>query len=139
MGKPLLEEKLTGSIIGAFYEVYDDVGFGFMESNYQRAMRIELELRGHHVVREHPVHTFYKGVQTGFYRVDLLVDDRVIVEVKSTKFLHESADRQLMHYLKGTRFKVGLLLHFGPRPKFYRRINDWAQDERIDKGHSAEP
>jgi GxxExxY protein len=130
MGNSLLEEELTASIIGAFFEVYDDSGYGYLESHYQRAMRIELGLRGHGVAMEHPVPTFYKGIQTGLYRVDLLVDKKVIVEVKSTKSLDESANRQLSHYLKGSGLKVGLLLHFGPRPKFYRKINDWPGDER---------
>ena len=129
MKKTLLEEKLTESIIGAFYEVYDDAGYGYLEHHYQRAMLIELGLRGHRTAREHPVPTFYKGVQTGFCRVDILVDDKVILEVKSTKTLHESADRQLMHYLKASKLKVGLILHFGPTPKFIRRIYNWPGDE----------
>jgi GxxExxY protein len=89
---------------------------------YVRAMRIELEKRGHSVAVESPVDISYKGVRIGFHRIDLLVDGKVVVEVKSSEVLPKQATNQLLHYLKGTGLRVGLLLHFGPEAKFYRRV-----------------
>ena len=118
----LIEEELTRSVIGAFFEVYNHVGFGFLEHNYCQAMVCELEARGLGVTREVSVDVMYKGQRIGWQRLDMVVDKKVIVEVKSNFQLHPSAIRQLYSYLKGTGFEVGLLLHFGPEPKFYRQV-----------------
>ena len=92
MGK-LIEEALTRSVIGGFFEVYNTLGFG------------------------------YKGLELAQQRLDMLVDGKLIVEVKSTFLLHPAHQRQLRSYLQGTRLQVGLLLHFGPEPKFIRVVN----------------
>jgi len=116
----LTEERLTYSIIGAFFEVYNTLGFGFLEYLYVMALERELLARGHHVGREIYVPVFYKGEELGKQRLDMIVDDRIVVEIKSTAQLHPAAKRQLYNYLRGTRLEVGLLLHFGPDPKHYR-------------------
>ncbi|MFN2601578.1 MAG: GxxExxY protein [Gemmatimonadaceae bacterium] len=118
----LIEEEVTRSVIGAFFEVYNDVGFGFLEHTYSRAMAAELEARGHHVAREVSVEITYKGQSIGRQRLDLVVDKKVIVEVKANFQLHPSAIRQVYSYLRGSGLEVGLLLHFGPEAKFYRQI-----------------
>ena len=98
------------------------LGFGFLEQIYVEALVRELRARGHQVGREVPVPVMYKGEVLGVQRLDLLVDDVVVVETKATHELHASATRQLYNYLRGTRLTVGLLLHFGPEPRFYRVV-----------------
>ena len=116
----LVYEELTFSVIGAFFEVYNHLGHGFLEHLYMAALERELIARGHRVAREVNVPVFYKGEQIGWQRLDMIVDDVLVIEGKSTTELPKEAKRQLYHYLKGTRLEVGLLLHFGPEPKFYR-------------------
>ncbi|GLC24900.1 GxxExxY protein [Roseisolibacter agri] len=118
----LRDEALTGSVIGAFYEVYNVLGFGLLEQLYGAALERELTARGHHVGREVSVAVTYKGEAIGCQRLDLLVDGRLVVEVKSTVVLAPAATRQLYNYLHATRLKIGLLLHFGPEPQFYRVV-----------------
>src|SRR5689334_17638060 len=121
----LREAKLTESIIGAFFEVYNTLGFGFLEYIYCMAMERELRARGHQVGREVQVRINYKGEDLAIQRLDMIVDGRVIVETKSTLDLHSSARRQLRNYLQATNIEVGLLLHFGPKAEFYREYNSW--------------
>jgi GxxExxY protein len=118
----LIEEELTHSVIGAFYEVYNILGFGFLEHLYVMALERELRDRGHHVAREVAVRVLYKGAELGTQRIDMIVDHRLLIETKSTPELHQGASRQVYNYLRATDLEVGLLLHFGPRPKFYRTI-----------------
>jgi GxxExxY protein len=120
--RELLEAQLTGSIIGAFYEVYNTIGFGFLEHIYVMAMERELIARGHHVDREMTVNVMYKGEQLAYQRLDMIVDGKVVVETKSSLDLHRTARRQLYNYLKATHFELGLLLHFGQEAAFYRVI-----------------
>ena len=119
-GSRLVQEQLTRSIIGAFYEVYNTLGHGFLEHLYVAALERELLARGHRVARELGVRIMYKGEELGVQRLDLVVDRAVVVEVKSTSSLDKVAPRQLYNYLHATNLEVGLLLHFGPHPKFYR-------------------
>ena len=119
----LIEEALTGSVIGAFYEVYNTLGFGFLESIYATALEQELIARGHSVGREVPIRVRYKGVELGLQRIDILVDAKLIVEIKSTYVLHKAAPRQVFNYLRASNLEVGLLLFFGPTPSFYRLIS----------------
>jgi GxxExxY protein len=118
----LIEERLTHSVIGAFFEVYNVLGFGFLEQIYVAALTRELRARGHRVAREVPVPVLYKGEQIGRQRLDLLVDGTLVVETKATHALHASAGRQVYNYLRGTGLGVGLLLHFGPEPRFHRVV-----------------
>ncbi len=118
----LIEGALTESIIGCFYEVYRELDFGFLERTYVRAMRIELRARGHAVETECKARVLYKGECVTEQRLDMIVDGKVIIEVKTTLDLHPIARRQLRSYLKSTNLEVGLLLHFGAEPKFYRMV-----------------
>ena len=118
----LVEESLTKSIIGAFYDIYNQLDYGFLEAIYVEALHRELIRRGHAVEREIGIRIYCKGEVVGLQRIDLLVGGKVIVEVKSTHDLAKVAHRQLLAYLRGSDLEVGLLLHFGPKPEFFRVI-----------------
>ena len=116
------ETAITNSIIGAFFDVYNALGFGFLEHVYSLALARELRDRGHAVGQEVLVPVMYKGELLTRQRLDLIVDGRVLVEVKSTHVLPAPAKRQVLNYLRATDLEVGLLLHFGPDARFYRLV-----------------
>ena len=118
----LIQEALTRSVIGAFYEVYNALGYGFLEHVYSLALERELIARGHRVGREVGVIIYYKGEELTYQRLDMIVDDVLVVENKSTLELPKANLRQLQSYLHATSLEVGLLLHFGETAKFYRVI-----------------
>jgi GxxExxY protein len=113
-------ESLTRSVIGAFFKVYNSLGYGFLEHLYTMALERELLARGHRVARELWVEVHYDGVVLGKQRLDMVVDEVLVIETKSTQELHRRATRQLYSYLRATDLEIGLLLHFGPEPHFYR-------------------
>jgi GxxExxY protein len=119
----LIEEELSSSVIGCFYDVYNTLGYGFLEHVYSLALERELLARGHRVAREFAAVIFYKGFELTSQRLDMVVDDKLVVEIKATAKLGEAAPRQLFHYLRATSLEVGLLLHFGPRPGFFRLVS----------------
>ena len=118
----LIEESLTKSVIGAFFEVYNNLGFGFLEHIYVTALERELRARGHTIAQEVGVPVMYKGERLATQRIDMIVDNKLILETKSTYHLPPTAIRQLYNYLRVTNMEVGLVLHFGPQAKFYRQI-----------------
>ena len=120
---PLIHESLTAAVIGAFFDVYNELGPGLPEHVHVLALERELVSRGHRVEREVSVPVFYKGRELMTFRIDMLVDGCLVVEAKATDALHPSALRQLYTYLKVTAYEVGLLLHFGPEAKFYRVVS----------------
>ena len=134
----LVESALTHSIIGAFYDVYNGLGFGFIEHPYVLALERELKLRGHQVAREVLVEVSYRGEPLCHQRLDMVVDGKLVVETKSTYKLHEAAPRQVYSYLKGTHLEIGLLLHFGPKPSFFRLISRNRQYP-LDPRNPADP
>ena len=119
----LIHERLTYSVVGAFFEVYYTLGFGFLEHVYVAALIRELLSRRHDVGREVSVPVLYKGEEIARQRLDLIVDQRLVIEVKSTRTLHDGSVRQVENYLRATSLELGLLLHFGPQPRFYRVIS----------------
>jgi GxxExxY protein len=119
----LLERETTHHVIGAFFEVYKTLGFGFLEHVYREALERELLDRGRAVLKEVLVPVWYKGAVISTQRVDLIVDNAVLVEIKSTEVLPLGARRQLLNYLSATSFQVGLLLHFGLQPRFSRIVH----------------
>jgi GxxExxY protein len=131
----LIEERVTQSIIGTFYDVYNALGFGLLENLYTVALQRELRRRGHSAAREVWVPVWYKGELLGRQRLDLVVDDRVVVEVKSTMDLHPAAIRQCHSYLKASNLEVGLVLHFGPKPcvkrVLWRTSDDVPRTQRV--------
>ena len=138
----MLHAEITEQIIGAFYEVHRTLGFGFLESVYANALEHELRERGLTVKREVPVDVAYRGRIVGHHRIDILVNGLVVVEVKASRFLDPSADKQTLNYLRGTSLEVALLLHFGPRPAFRRFISTNrpvpALRDAIPPDHSAD-
>ncbi|AHG92481.1 GxxExxY protein (plasmid) [Gemmatirosa kalamazoonensis] len=118
----LIERDLTYSVIGAFFEVYNTLGYGFLEQVYVEALTLELRDRGHLVEREQSVSVSYKGRVIARLRMDVIVDHKIVVEVKSTQHLSPFASRQLLNYLRATDLLVGLLLHFGPEAKHHRVV-----------------
>lgn len=118
----LIEEGLTHSVIGAFFTVHRKLGFGFLEHVYAAALEVELRNRGHRVAREYGVTILYDGVVISSQRLDMVVDAKLVVEIKATEKLHTDAGRQLYNYLRGSNLEVGLLLHFGRRADFYRLV-----------------
>lgn len=129
-GRYVLKE-LTHSVIGAFFEVYNTLGFGFLEHIYVMALERELIARGHRVFREVSIPIFYKGVELGRQRIDMIVDDVLVVETKATFDLHPGVRRQVYNYLRGTNLEVGLVLHFGKEPKAHREY--CANTEKLRK------
>ena len=124
----LLEEALTGQIIGAFFDVYNYHGFGFLEAVYHRSLLYELRARGFEVQSEPSFRVDYKGRFAGTFRPDLVVEGRVVVELKSTLALADSDLRQLVNALQASGIKVGLLLHFGAKPEHHRVV--WTREHR---------
>jgi GxxExxY protein len=123
MPSTILEAERVHSIVGAFFAVYNYFGYGLSESVYTGGLELELIERGHEVVRELAVDVTYRGRHIAWQRFDMVVDSRVIVEIKATEKLPPYAERQLMNYLRASSFEVGLLLHSGPTPAFHRQID----------------
>jgi GxxExxY protein len=122
----LIDRELTHEIIGAFYDAHNELGFGFLESLYVRALQIELKGRGLSSEREAVVEVMYRGEPIGLFRADLVVERRVVVEVKSMNALAEPERKQLLNYLRATGKEVGLLLNFGPGATFVRLVSSQA-------------
>ncbi len=118
----LQHENTTEQIIGAAFEVYGVLGYGFLEKVYQKAMQTELIKRGLKAEREHEITVYYKNVAVGDYQADLLVEDAVIVELKVAKTYRSDDEPQLLNELKATRIKVGLLINFGRTKVEFKRM-----------------
>ena len=105
-------EELTHTIIGCIYNVYNALGFGYLESVYEKALLIELEYTGLEVKSQHPIQINYRGQVVGDFIVDVLVQDKVLIELKSVKSLKKIHEAQLVNYLVSTGIEVGLLVNF---------------------------
>jgi GxxExxY protein len=117
-------KETTEKIIQCFYNVYNQLGYGFLEKVYENALVIETKKKNLAVVSQSPINVIYEGEIIGEYFADLLVEGKVIVEIKASKTLTIEHEAQLLNYLKATRVEVGLLLNFGPRPEIKRKIFD---------------
>ena len=107
--------ELTETIIGAFYEVYNELGVGFLEKAYREAMALVLRSKGIDVQCEVPIAVWFRGAKIGNYEADLIVAGVVLVELRAAKALDRSHEAQLLNYLRSTEIEIGLLLNFGPR------------------------
>jgi GxxExxY protein len=116
----LKHADITQAVITAFFKVYNAMGHGFLEARYASALERELRNVGRHVAREYATRVYYQGEEIGYHRLDMVVDLTVVVELKAHPVLPPFARRQLMNYLRATNLEVGLLLHFGPKPKVER-------------------
>ena len=123
-GHGLKHKELTGRIIGVFYEVYDELGHGFLESVYQRSLEISLRQVGLNVCSPVWIPVWFRGHQVGRFEGDMLVEKTVLLELKAVRTLDRSHEAQLLNYLRATEIEVGLLLNFGVRPEFKRLLFD---------------
>jgi len=133
----LLHKELTDEILNAFYDVYNELGYGFLERVYQNSLFLELKARGLEVGAQKQIKVFYKSYEVGEYYADLVVEDLVILELKASEYVVKEFEYQLINYLKGTNMEVGLLLNYGKKPEFIRKVyennrkNRKANDARI--------
>ncbi len=117
-------QELTEKIIQIFYKVHNTLGYGFLEKVYENAMMIEFRKAYIPAVSQNPIKVIYEEEVVGEYFADILVDRKVIVEIKATKTLIADHEAQLLNYLKATDVDVGLLLNFGPEPEIKRKVFD---------------
>lgn len=117
-----LHKELTSKIIEAFYKVYNSLGFGFLEKVYENALKYELEFMHLKVEKQKPIDVYYREIKVGEYFADLIVENKVILELKAAESLIEEHELQLINYLKATEIEVGLLLNFGKKPEIRRKI-----------------
>ena len=118
----MLHEAITDKIIKAYFKVYNTLGYSFLEKVYENALLYELQQNGFKVQKQRPIKVHYFGQVVGEYFADLIVDDKVILELKSAESISDSHIAQLMNYLKATHIEVGLVMNFGPKPDFKRKI-----------------
>lgn len=126
----ILHKQLTDKILQCFFEVYNRLGFGFLEKVYENALMIELIKKGLTAEKQKPVKVYYDEKIIGEYFADIIVNDTIILELKATEGIVEEHELQLINYLKATDKEVGLLLNFGKKPEFRRKIftNDRKQN-----------
>ena len=117
-------KDLTEKIIKIFYKVYNKLGYGFLEKVYENAMMLEFVREGIPAVPQFAIKVFYENKIVGEYFADILVDNKVIVEIKASRNLLIDHEAQLLNYLKATDKEVGLLLNFGPKPEIKRKVFD---------------
>jgi len=123
----LKHSELTDKIIGVFYDVYNELGHGFLESTYAEALGVALEESGLSAAREVPVPVWFRGKKVGQYYADMIVAGLILLELKAARTLESAHEAQLLHYLRATDVEVGLLLNFGVRPQFRRLLFDNAR------------
>lgn len=119
-GLPGVPTLLTGQVIGVFYAVYNELGPGFLESVYSAAMRLALEESGLRVQAEVPLPVRFRGQTVGEFRADLLIEGRLLVEVKAATAIIAAHHAQVINYLRASGLHLGLIMNFGPKPMFKR-------------------
>lgn len=122
-------EDITDKVIGSFYDVYNELGYGFLESVYESAMCVALREKSLEVECQLPLSVWFRGINVGSFRTDILVNRSVIVELKASKGLESAYEAQLLNYLKASEVEVGLLMNFGEKPEFKRLIFDNARKQ----------
>jgi GxxExxY protein len=120
----LKHSDVTDKIIGIFYDVYNELGHGFLESTYAEALVLALGESGLSAAREVPVPVWFRRKKVGQYYADMVIDGIILIELKAARALDSAHEAQLLHYLRATEIEVGLLLNFGLRPQFRRLLFD---------------
>jgi len=115
-------KALSEKIIKIFYRAYNKLGYSFLEKVYENAMMIELKKEGIPAISQYAIKVYYENEIVGEYFADILVDDKIIVEIKAARNLASEHEAQLLNYLKATNIEVGLLLNFGHKPKIKRKV-----------------
>jgi len=128
--KEFLYQEISEKIIACAYRVYNNLGSGFLEKVYQNALLIELQKQGLEVEQQFPIDVYYEGKVIGQYYADLVVEQKIIVELKAVSDLAKTHEVQLVNYLKATKIKVGLLINFGDRITIKRKVLMQDKDER---------
>lgn len=118
----LLHKNITDDILKVYFDIYNHLGYGFLEKVYQNAMYFELQKKRYKVEAQKSIKVYFKGQLIGEYYADLLIEDKIIIELKACELLMNAYVAQLMNYLKATSIEVGLLLNFGEEPEFKRII-----------------
>ena len=118
----LLHSEVTEQIIGVFFDVYNELGHGFIESVYENALVVALDQAGLPVSRQVPISVWYRGVHCGDFRADLVVSDVVLLELKAAKSIEFAFEKQILNYVRATNLEVGLILNFGPTAQFRRLV-----------------
>ncbi len=118
----LLHQSITNTILKVYCEVYNELGHGFLEKVYQNAMYFELKARGLKVESQKEIKVYFKQQLVGEYYSDLIVENKVIIELKATEVLMNAHVAQTINYLKATPIEIGMLLNFGSEPEFKRLI-----------------
>lgn len=118
---PMIDEELTGQIIKTFYKVYNTLGYGFIESVYHNAMILELVRGGIAVETEKPIAVYYDDKIVGAFSADLVVEGKIILELKSKEVLHPAHEAQLTNYLRATDIELGFVFNFGKEAEFKRK------------------
>ena len=124
MNTDLKHGLITDRILGVFYDVYNELGHGFLESVYHRALVLALQSAGLRVCSRVDIPVWFREHQVGNFVADILVENCVLLELKAVRSLDSSHRAQLLNYLKATEIEVGLLLNFGERPEFKRVVFD---------------
>ncbi|MCZ7609686.1 MAG: GxxExxY protein [Ignavibacterium sp.] len=115
-------QDITEKIIKAYYNVYNTLGFGFLEKVYENALMIELKSMGLNCLKQKPISVYFKENCVGEYFADIIVEDCIILELKAAEGIIEEHEAQLLNYLKATEIEVGLLLNFGKKPQIKRQL-----------------
>jgi GxxExxY protein len=118
----LLHKEISDGIIQAFYSVYNELGYGFLENVYQNALFYELQSKSYHVQAEQKCYVYYNGVQVGAFQTDILVENVIILELKARETIMPEHKDQLLNYLKASDLEVGFILNFGKKPEFERMV-----------------
>jgi GxxExxY protein len=119
----MIHAEVSEQIIKSFYHVYNTLGYGFLERVYENALRNSLRKVGLEVIQQHPVSVYFEDDIVGEYFADLVVDGKVIIEVKAAQAISSEHEAQILNYLKATSYQVGLVLNFGPKAEFVRRAS----------------
>jgi len=118
----LLHEDITEKIISSFYKVYNTLGYGFLEKVYENALLAELKIQELNAGAQYPIDVFYEKIKVGIYFADVIVESKIIIEIKAAEAIAREHELQLVNYLKATNLEIGLLLNFGKKPEFKRKI-----------------
>ncbi len=117
-------KELTDKIIQGFYEVYNELGCGFLEFVYEKSLALVLIKYGLNVKTQENIDVFFRKQLVGEFRADMIINDRVILELKAVRTLLSEHEAQIINYLKATKYEIGLLLNFGSKPQIKRFIFD---------------
>ncbi|HET9180537.1 MAG TPA: GxxExxY protein [Candidatus Angelobacter sp.] len=135
VGQSYKHSKLADTVIGVFYEVYNELGFGFIESVYRNALQLALIEKGLAVEPEKPTSVYFRGKKVGDFRADLIVNDLVLLELQTAEAIAIAHEAQPLNYLRSTTLELGLILNFGPKPQVRRLLFD--NDRKQSRAHRA--